>query len=116
MNKKIVILAIALTLPLTVFACPGGDGPGFEGHRGDRLERMSKQLDLTAEQKGKLEVIFKEQRIKFDAIHQETRTRMQKALSSEQMAKLDELKKLRQEKRQKRHEEWKNKKQSETKN
>jgi protein CpxP len=111
MNKKIVILALALALPLTVAAFPGG---GFEGHRGDRLERMTKNLDLTAEQKGKLEVIFKEQQEKFEAIHQETRSRMQKVLSAEQMAKLDELKKLHQEKWQKRHEEWKNKKQSET--
>ena len=116
MNKKLVTLVVALALPLTVFACPGGDGPGFEGHRGDRLERMSKKLDLTDEQKGKLEVIFKEQQEKFDVIHQETRTRMQKVLSSEQMAKLDELKKLHEEKWQKRHEEWKNKKQGETKN
>jgi periplasmic protein CpxP/Spy len=115
MNKKIATLAIALALPLTVFACPGGGGPGFEGHRGDRLERMSKQLDLSAEQKGKLEEIFKEERVKFDAIHQETRTSMQKVLSSGQMAKLDELKKLRHEKWQQRQEEWKNKQQGETK-
>jgi Spy/CpxP family protein refolding chaperone len=114
MNKKIVTLAIALALPLTVFACPGG-GPGFEGHRGDRLERMSKQLDLSAEQNVKVEEIFKEQRGKFEAIHQETRTRMQKVLTSQQMAKLDELKKLRQEKWQKKKEEWKNKKPAETK-
>jgi len=116
MNKKIVTLAIALALPLTVAAFPGGDGGGFEGHRGDRLERMSKQLDLNAEQKGKLEVIFKEQQEKSDAIHQDTRARMQKVLSSKQMAKLDEMKKLHQEKWQKRHEEWKNKEQSETQN
>jgi len=41
---------------------------------------------------------------------------MQKVLSSKQMAKLDEMKKLHQEKWQKRHEEWKNKEQSETQN
>jgi Skp family chaperone for outer membrane proteins len=56
-----------------------------------------------------LEVIFKEQQEKSDAIHQDTRARMQKVLSSKQMAKLDEMKKLHQEKWQKRHEEWKNK-------
>jgi len=39
---------------------------------------------------------------------------MQTVLSSEQMAKLDELKKSHQEKWQKRHEELKNKKPSET--
>ncbi len=113
MNKKIAIFALALALPLTAAAFPGG-GSGFEGHRGHKLERMTKKLDLNDEQKSKLEVIFKEQQEKSDAIHQETRSRMQKVLSAEQMAKLDELKKLHQEKWQKRHEEWKNKKQSET--
>jgi protein CpxP len=116
MNTKIATLAIALALPLTAAAFPGSGGGCFEGHRGDRMERMTKKLDLTDEQKGKLEVIFKEQKEKFDAIHQETRNRMQTVLSSEQMAKLDELKKIRQEKWQKRHEEWKNKKPSETQN
>ena len=114
MNKKIVTLAIALALPLTVAAFPGsGDGGRFEGHRGDKVERLAKKLDLNDEQKSKLEVIFKEQREKLDAIHQETRLRMQGVLNTEQMAKLDEMKKRHREMWQKRHEEWKNKKQSE---
>ncbi|MFA5921430.1 MAG: hypothetical protein WC856_09065 [Methylococcaceae bacterium] len=116
MNKKIVTLAMALALPLTAAAFPGSGGGCLEGHRGNRLERITKTLDLNDEQKGKLEVIFKEQKEKSDAIHQETRNRMQKVLSSEQMSKLDELKKSHQEKWQKRHEEWKTKKQSETQN
>jgi len=44
MNKKIVTLAIALALPLTVAAFPGsGDGGRFEGHRGDKVERLAKK-------------------------------------------------------------------------
>jgi protein CpxP len=116
MNKKIATLAIALALPLTAAAFPGSGGGCLEGHRGNRLERITKTLDLNDEQKGKLEVIFKEQKEKSDAIHQETRNRMQKVLSSEQMSKLDELKKSHQEKWQKRHEEWKTQKQNETQN
>jgi periplasmic protein CpxP/Spy len=116
MNKKIVTLAIALALPLTAAAFPGSGGGCFEGHRGDKLERLTKELNLNDDQKGKLEVIFKEQKEKSDAIHQETRTRMQTVLSAEQMAKIDELKKSHQEKWQKRHEELKNKKQNETQN
>jgi protein CpxP len=111
MNKKIVTLALALTFPLSVAAFSEG---GFEGHRGNRLEYLTKKLDLNAEQKGKLEVIFKEQHEKIDAIHQETRSRIEKVLSPEQTAKLDELKKLHHEKWQKKHEEWKAKNQSET--
>lgn len=114
MNRKIVTLIMAVTLPLTVAAFPGGGDSGrFHGHRGDRLERLAEKLDLTDEQKSKVEVIFKEQREKFKAIREETRARMQEVLTPEQMTQLDELKKRRHEKWQKRHEEWKSKKQSE---
>ena len=113
MNKKIAMLAMALALPLTVAAFPGGGGYS-EGHRGDRFERLAKKLDLNDEQKGKLEAIFKEQREKFDAVRQETRVRMQSVLSPEQMTKLDELKQQRKEKWKKRREESKDKKLNET--
>jgi len=117
MNKKIATLAMALAIPLTVAAFPGGgDGGRFEGHRGDKVERLAKKLDLNDEQKSKLEIIFKEQREKFKAIHQETRARMQEVLTPEQITKLDELRKRRHEKWQKRHEEWKTKEQSEENN
>lgn len=117
MNKKIVTLAIALALPLTVAAFPGGGGGGrFEGHRAHRVERLAKKLDLNDEQKVQLEVIFKEQWEKLDAVDRETRARMQGVLSPEQMNKLDELRKRRHEQWQKRHEEWKNKKQGEQQN
>lgn len=116
MNKKIVTLVLALALPLTVAAFPGGSGGHFDGRRGDRLERMATELNLSAEQKSQMDVIFKEQREKFDAIHQETRARMQQTLSAEQMAKWDDLKKHRQEKWQKRHGDWKGKNQSGTQN
>jgi periplasmic protein CpxP/Spy len=106
MNKKLVSLALALALPLSAAAFPG-DAGHFEGHRGDKVERLAKELNLSAEQKSKLEVIFKDQREKFSAIRQETRARMQQELNAEQMTKLDDLKKRRQEKWQKRHEEWK---------
>ena len=115
MNKKIItIIALALAFPLTVAAFPGGhDGGGR--HRGNKVEYLAKQLDLNAEQKSKLEVIFKEQQEKREALRQETRLRMQEVLTAEQMTKLDAMKKDRQEKWQKRHEERKNKEQSETK-
>jgi Spy/CpxP family protein refolding chaperone len=117
MNKKITILALALALPLTVAAYPGGgDGGRFEGHRGDRVERLDKELDLNPEQKSKLESIFKEQREKFAAIHQETRARMQEVLSAEQMTKLDALKQRRHEQWQKRHAQWQNQKPSDSQN
>ena len=107
MNKKIITLALALALPLTVVAFPGGNGD-FEGHHANRVERLTKSLDLTPEQKTKVEAIFKEQEEKFKIIHEETRKRLQEVLSKEQMTKMDDMKKQRHEKWQKKHEALKN--------
>ena len=103
MNKKIITLALALALPLTVAAFPGGNGD-FEGHRANRVERLTKNLDLTPEQKTKVEAIFKEQDEKFKIIHEETQKRLQEVLTKEQMTKMDDMKKQRHEKWQKKHE------------
>ena len=97
MNKKTIALALALALPLTAAAFPGDKG-GFEGHYANRVERLTKNLDLTAEQKTKVEAIFKEQEGKFKIIHEETRKRLQEVLTKEQMTKFDELKKQRHDK------------------
>lgn len=72
MNKKIIILALALTLPLTAAAFPGGKCD-FEGHHANRVEHLTKSLDLTAEQKTKVEALFKAQDEKLKIIHEETR-------------------------------------------
>lgn len=104
MNKKIITLALlALALPLTAAAFPGDKGD-FERHSANRVERLTKSLDLNAEQKSKLETLFKEQGEKLKTIHEETRTRMQEFLTKEQMTKLDEMKKQRHEKWQKQRE------------
>lgn len=103
MNKKIITLALALALPLTAAAFPGDNG-SFEGHHANKVERLTKNLDLTAEQKTKVEIIFKEQEGKFKIIHEETRKRLQEVLTKEQMTKFDEMKKQRHDKWQKKHE------------
>lgn len=95
MNKKILILATALLLPLTVFANPdqGGDAP-----YGHRLERLNKELQLSPEQKTKLEAIFKEQHEKFRAIHEESHKRIKEILTPEQVTKWSEMKEQHEEK------------------
>jgi hypothetical protein len=97
MNKKIITLALALALPLTAAAFPGGQGD-FEGHHANKVERLTKELDLTPEQKTKVEAIFKEQHEKFKIIHEETQKRLQEVLTKEQMTKMDEMKMQRREK------------------
>jgi periplasmic protein CpxP/Spy len=101
MNKKIITLALALALPLTAAAFPGDQGD-FEGHHANRVERLTKELNLTPEQKTKVEAIFKAQQEKFKVIHEETHKRLQEVLTKEQMSEMDDMKKQRREK-------WKNK-------
>ena len=98
MNKKIIIMAMALALPLTVSAFPGeGAGPG--GKHANRLEKMAKKLDLSDDQKAKLEVIFKEQHEKHQALRKETRERISEILTAEQIEKMQKMKKRHQDKR-----------------
>ncbi len=111
MNKKIITIALALTLPLTAAAFPGDRGGEHSyGHRGDRIERLAKDLDLSAEQKAKLQEVFDEEKTKREALREETHQRMQTVLTPDQMTKFEELKKQRHEKWQKRREERKNQK------
>jgi Spy/CpxP family protein refolding chaperone len=102
MNKKIIILALALGLPLTAAAFSGDKGD-FEGHHANRVEHLTKSLDLTAEQKTKVEALFKEQDEKLKIIHEETQVRLQAILGKEQITKLDEMKKQRHDKWQKKY-------------
>jgi protein CpxP len=114
MNKKIITLALALALPLTVAAYPGNKGD-FDGHHANRVEHLTKNLELTPEQKTKVEAIFKEQEEKLKIIHEETHKRLQEVLTKDQITKLDELKKQRHEKWQKKREALKDQKAPEQK-
>jgi periplasmic protein CpxP/Spy len=114
MNKKIITLALALALPLTVAAYPGDKGD-FEGYHANRVEHLTKNLELTPEQKTKVEAIFKEQEEKLKIIHEETHKRLQEVLTKDQITKLDELKKQRHETWQKKREALKDQKAPEQK-
>ncbi|MDD2761133.1 MAG: hypothetical protein PHH11_12670 [Methylomonas sp.] len=104
MNKKILTIALALALPLSVAAYPGGKhGDDADGYHAQRIERLTKELDLTADQQTQLEQIFKDQAEKREALRQETHQRMQTVLTPEQVTKFEEMKKNRHETWQKRH-------------
>ncbi|MFA5983628.1 MAG: hypothetical protein WC782_06400 [Methylococcaceae bacterium] len=88
MNKKIFSLTMILAIPLGVNAFPGeGQGPG--GH----FEMLSKELNLSAEQKPKVEALFKEQREKMKTLHEDTQNQLKQLLTPEQVSKLEDLKK-----------------------
>jgi protein CpxP len=93
MNKTLLTLAIVISFPLAAAAFPGAEGPGSEGHQKHRIERLTKDLNLTDEQKSKVETIFKEQHDKFKALREETHSKLGTVLTPEQIAKFEELKK-----------------------
>jgi protein CpxP len=59
-----VLIVSSLGLAATISAKPFGDGPDCErgGHRGFNVERMADRLDLTDDQRAKVEAIVDESR------------------------------------------------------
>jgi len=102
MNTKLIPIALFLIVPLTVSAFSGGEGKGSQGKQANKIERLAQKLDLSSEQKTKIEAIFKLQREKIDAIKEDSRTRMQAILTPTQMNEFNALKARRQEKKQNR--------------
>jgi protein CpxP len=91
MNKKILFLSFAMTLPLTAFAVSGeGHGEGWH-HHGHGIEQLSKVLELTQDQQAKLEGIFNQQHEKIQALHKESQTAVKQVLTTEQLARWEEL-------------------------
>lgn len=88
MKKGFAVAVMALCLPLVALAVPEG-GPG--SHHGPNIERLTKELNLSDEQKTKLKAIFKEQRAKHEALREEGHAKMQEVLTEDQMTKLDEM-------------------------
>jgi Spy/CpxP family protein refolding chaperone len=89
-NKKMLVLAINLVLPLTAFAFPHGD-KCLDADHGHRIERLAKDLNLDEAQKTKVDILYKELHEKFRALINETHTKMQEMLTPEQRTKLEEL-------------------------
>ncbi|MGR9105797.1 MAG: Spy/CpxP family protein refolding chaperone [Gammaproteobacteria bacterium] len=99
MKKRSAVLAVLLSLPMIVLAVPEGKAEGG-WHHGPNIERLTKELQLSDEQKTQLQAIFKEQRAKHKALREEGKARMKEILNAEQLSKLDEM-------RERRHERWK---------
>ncbi len=100
-TKTTIIVAMSMAFPLIVNAASEDNGEP-KWHHGDRVEHLSQELGLSADQKTKLEAITKEQREKCKALHEEKHKQIEGILTKEQLAKYEELKKQR-------HEKWKSK-------
>lgn len=93
MNKSVIGLLLALcVLPLTAFA-----EPDMANIAEKRVAHMTEMLNLNAEQKSKVEAIFKAQQEKFKAVHEETHASIKAVLTPEQATKFERMQEVRQE-------------------
>ncbi|MDD4913469.1 MAG: hypothetical protein PHW13_00355 [Methylococcales bacterium] len=85
MNKKMLFFVVALPLLTPPATAMAGDS--------SRMEYLSDELQLTADQKARLEAIFNEKHERYRAIREETQTRIRDVLSEEQLDAWNKLKK-----------------------
>jgi Spy/CpxP family protein refolding chaperone len=62
-------------------AWAGGDGHGYKHDPKSKLERMTKKLDLTQEQQGKILPILEDKHQKMEALHNQMKEVRQNAMS-----------------------------------
>ena len=105
MTKKLITLmaACGLTLGGLAYLQAGEHGPKYH-HMGNPLEHLSESLNLTAEQKVKVQPIVDQAKPQIEAIHQEAMEKMRAIMEStgaqirplltpEQQQKFDAMKK-----------------------
>lgn len=85
---------MALILPLTAVGYENVNETAPE----TKLEHLSNELQLTADQKAKLEAIFNERHEKIRAIREDTQNRVKAVLTEEQQTNWEAMKKHRYEK------------------
>jgi Spy/CpxP family protein refolding chaperone len=101
MNKKLVSTVLALGLLFTSVAGLAQQKDVGAPDKKKGIERMSKELSLSAEQRvqveaifeaerKKVEAIFNEEKQKLQGVQQETRSSLQEVLTPEQMNKLEQ--------------------------
>jgi Spy/CpxP family protein refolding chaperone len=89
MNKKTLLLACALVLPMSAAYADKMEGK-MCGH-GHHAGHLAKALGLNADQQAKLDEIFKEEHEKFKALHEESHSRIKDVLTPEQQAKWEKM-------------------------
>jgi len=86
MKKTVLaVLMSAVLFPAITYAERGM-------HHERMVERMAEELDLSEEQRMQVEAVFKEQKPKFEALREETRSRIEAILNEEQRTKMERLK------------------------
>ena len=109
MNKTLFVLTLLMTMPLAISAAPDDQhehGWKHDWRHGDKIEHLTKELNLTADQKTQAEAIFAAQKEKFKALHAEGRKNFAALLNKDQLAKFEQMQKAREEMWQKRRAEY----------
>lgn len=97
MNKTLINLFLMLCLPLTALAVESGNNEGK--HHGLRLERLSKELGITDEQKAKVKALYRANKGKIKEIKEANQDKIKESLTQEQKIKLEKLRQQRSEAR-----------------
>lgn len=117
MNRKLLTVIIASALALGSGAALAGDHDGQHKmmrkhmHGGMKIERLTRQLDLTPEQEAQIKPILEQMKPQLKAIHEEARQKADKVvqdnmakirpvLNAEQQTKLDKLQEAREKMRE----------------
>lgn len=90
---KLFLLRVSILMCLLNAAAANDNG--IEGQAEPRLDRLSRELELDADQKARLEAIFTEKHEKYRAIREEFQNSIREILSEEQMSKWEGLRKQR---------------------
>jgi len=92
MKKTLIALLCAAAIPAAAYAASGDRG---RPDRGARMERLAERLELSDEQRARLETLFEEQRAERDAMREQMRARMAEVLTPEQQARMGEMREQR---------------------
>jgi Spy/CpxP family protein refolding chaperone len=96
LKTTLAAAACAAVIPLAVHASPGDDDwPS----RAERMDRLSQRLDLSEEQRTRMEALFDEHRAQREVMRERMRARMAEVLTSEQRERMEEMRSQHREKR-----------------
>lgn len=106
MNKRLIVMLLCC-LPVLAVAEPETDEAQKTDWTDKRVARLTKELNLNAEQQTKVKSIFESQRDKIKAIREETHASLKAVFTPEQQAKFEKIReereKMREERRQQHH-------------
>ena len=85
MNKKLIGIALALSIPLTAMATED-----MQAEVNKKVECLAKDVGLNVEQQAKVKTIFEQKEQKSKVLREEVHAQMQQVLTPEQLSTMEE--------------------------